>query len=305
MSQGPDFVVIGAMKSATTTLHAQLSRQTGIFMSAPKEPNFFSNDEIYAKGLDWYGSLFSAASSADLCGESSTHYTKLPTYPETVQRMLAAFPNLKLVYVIRHPIERLISQYLHESMQGPLRLPIDLAIDSHPRLIEYSRYSMQIEPYLDAYGSDNILIAFAERLSREPQTELERICKFLGYVRRPQWDQTLGRQNARNQRLRPSTVRNILVNTPVLTRIRQRYVPKPWQDRLKEVWRVTPPPKPQLSQASLRRLREIFDADLDRLGRWMGVELSCDRYRDAILGDQTGSKECPSPDFRLKSEPEG
>ena len=54
----PDFIVIGAMKSATTTLHEQLARQPGVFMSRPKEPNFFSDDAIYARGWGWYSSLF-------------------------------------------------------------------------------------------------------------------------------------------------------------------------------------------------------------------------------------------------------
>ncbi len=57
----PDFIVIGAMKSATTTLHEQLARQPGLFMSRPKEPNFFSDNENYARGWGWYSSLFRAA----------------------------------------------------------------------------------------------------------------------------------------------------------------------------------------------------------------------------------------------------
>ena len=61
MIHRPDFIVIGAMKSATTTLHEQLARQPGIFMCHPKEPNFFSDDENYARGWGWYGSLFRAA----------------------------------------------------------------------------------------------------------------------------------------------------------------------------------------------------------------------------------------------------
>ena len=86
----PDFIVIGAMKSATTTLHEQLARQPGIFMSRPKEPNFFSDDAIYARGWGWYSSLFQAADLGSLRGESSTHYTKLPTFPRTVERMVQA-----------------------------------------------------------------------------------------------------------------------------------------------------------------------------------------------------------------------
>ena len=89
----PDFIVIGAMKSATTTLHEQLARQPGFLMSRPKEPNFFSDDHMYARGWRWYSSLFASAGEADLCGESSTHYTKLPDYPRTVARMVRDVPT--------------------------------------------------------------------------------------------------------------------------------------------------------------------------------------------------------------------
>ena len=83
MSRMPDFLIIGAMKCATTSLHDQLAAQPGLFMSEPKEPFFFSNDEVYARGIDWYAGLFAGAAAGDLCGESSTHYTKLPSYPRT------------------------------------------------------------------------------------------------------------------------------------------------------------------------------------------------------------------------------
>src|SRR5271168_5119276 len=110
----PDFIVIGAMKSATTTLHEQLARQPGVCMSRPKEPNFFSDDANYAQGWRWYSSHFRGSRAGVGRGESSTHYTKLPTFPRTVERMVRDLPRIKLIYVMRHPIERLVSQYVHE-----------------------------------------------------------------------------------------------------------------------------------------------------------------------------------------------
>ena len=118
----PDFIVVGAMKSATTTLHEQLARQPGVFMSSPKEPNFFSDDAIYARGWGWYSSLFGEAGPGVVRGESSTHYTKLPTFPRTVERMVHDLPCVKLIYVMRHPIDRLISQYVHELTAGAIRV---------------------------------------------------------------------------------------------------------------------------------------------------------------------------------------
>ena len=100
------FLVIGAMKCGTSSLHEQLSRRPNFFLSTPKEPNFFGDDDQFRKGTVWYESLFAGASPGQRCGESSTHYTKLPDHPHTVDRMHALIPGARLVYVMRHPIER-------------------------------------------------------------------------------------------------------------------------------------------------------------------------------------------------------
>src|SRR5438270_3153327 len=228
MIHRPDFIVIGAMKSATTTLHEQLARQPGLFMSRPKEPNFFSDDEIHARGWAWYASLFRRTGAAELRGESSTHYTKLPTYPRTVERMARDLPRLKLIYVMRHPIDRLISQYVHELTAGRITAGPREAIEWHPELIDYSRYSMQLLPFLEAYGAECVLPVFFPRLVSQPQAELERIGRFLGHAGRLEWDEGLLPQNRGSDRLRPSPVREVLVRAPVLKTIRQRVVPRRW-----------------------------------------------------------------------------
>ena len=129
----PDFIVIGAMKSATTTLHEQLARQPGFFMSRPKEPNFFSDDSIYARVELVLVAVSGRPSTQDLRGESSTHYTKLPDYPRTVERMVRDLPRLKLIYVMRHPIDRLMSQYVHEVTAGRINSVVREAVERHRR----------------------------------------------------------------------------------------------------------------------------------------------------------------------------
>ena len=125
----PDFAIIGAMKSATSTLHVQLSAVSGVAMSSPKEPCFFSDDEIFARGEAWYDACFAHAGPGDLRGESSTHYTKLPTLPHACERLHRRRPDAKLLYVIRHPIDRLISHYVHGWTEGWHRGDLERAID--------------------------------------------------------------------------------------------------------------------------------------------------------------------------------
>jgi hypothetical protein len=280
MSNIPHFIIIGAMKCATSSLHEQLAYQSGIFMTHLKEPNFFSDDENYHKGMDWYLSLFSQAKSDDLCGESSTHYTKLPTYPQTVNRLHQHFPDLKFIYVMRNPIERLVSQYIHEWSQRVITEDINQAIFSFPELIKYSLYSEQLEPYLVQFGTDKVLPVFFEKLLAEPQSELERICHFIGYQGTPKWNLDLEAQNVSQQRMRSSLWRDFLVEAPVLKQIRRLFIPKSFRNWVRSFW--TMKQKPQLSSENMDYLKNIFNQDLAILSSWLDMELNCDNFKEQV-----------------------
>lgn len=289
----PDFIIIGAMKSATSTLHVQLNRQPGFWMSTPKEPNFFSDDEVWARGLDWYRDLFAGAPRSDLRGESSTHYTKLPDYPETLARMREHVPDAKLVYIMRHPIERLVSHYLHGWLEASIEGDINQAVDRYPQLVDYGRYSMQMQPFLKSYGPENILPVFFERLTRHPQEELERVCTFLGYQGSPIWKSDESRQNVSTERMRIDPVRDQLVNFAPVKFIRQKIIPKSVRNRIKKAWQMSD--KPELSTPVRDRLMEKFDQDLKTLGEWLGTDLNCTNYKKTVTdGALNWTKESPS-----------
>ncbi len=280
MSSGPDFIIIGAMKCATSTLHVQLAAQPGIYMTEPKEPNFFSDPHIWKRGLDWYGALFGDAGEGELCGESSTHYTKLPTYPETVARIAAhTRRETRFIYILRHPIDRLISQYIHQWSEGAISEPIDTAIESHPELIAYSRYAMQLEPYREAFGEDRILPLFFDRLTANPQEELERVCAFIGYGGQPRWQVEMAEENVSRQRLRSTIMLDILKNLPGSQALRRLLISEPVREKIKDNWRMKE--RPVLSEKKLSQLRETFDRDLALLGGWLGIELDCQSFESA------------------------
>ena len=275
----PDFVIIGAMKCATSTLHVQLAEQPGFFMSEPKEPNFFSDDDQYALGERWYLDLFRDAPAGAMRGESSTHYTKLPTYPKTIDRLVEVLPDARFVYIMRHPIDRLVSHYIHDWTERKITCPIDEAVDRHTDLIDYGCYAMQMRPWLDRFGSERILPVFLERLKADPQLALERVCRFLGYDGEPVWRDEQ-RANVSSTRLRKSKMRDLVVNAPVLRTIRRTLVPQGLRDRVKLLWRMKK--RPELSQIVRDRLAKRFDKDLVDLGRWLGAELSCETYATAV-----------------------
>lgn len=280
----PDFIVIGAMKAATTTLHEQLARQPCLCMSRLKEPNFFSDDENHRRGVGWYRSCFEGCSEGQLAGESSTHYTKLPTHPLTVDRMVRLLPDVKLIYVMRHPIDRLTSHYLHETTVGRVSEGLEETVERLPELVDYGCYARQLEPYLRAFGTQAILPVFFDRLVEQPQREFDRIGHFLGVEERLVWDASLGPFNVGRQRLRNSPVRDALVRAPVLTAVRRTILPGALTEGLKSLWRIGIDP-PTVPPELEPRLRRVFDEDLSRLGSWLGVRLDCERFHEVARGE--------------------
>ncbi|MBK8815987.1 MAG: sulfotransferase domain-containing protein [Methylococcaceae bacterium] len=283
MANKPDFIIIGAMKCATSSIHTQLALQPGIFMSTPKEPNFFSDDDHYARGLSWYESLFAEAKSGDLCGESSTHYTKLPDYPGCIARMKAYLPELKLVYVMRHPIDRLVSHYIHQWSQNVFTCDINQAIDQYEELIAYSSYARQLEPYIQAFGKNNILPVFFEAVKARPQQELQCIANFIGYDKPVAWVEELAQQNASNERVRRFPGYDLLVDSPIMTSLRRVFVPQFIRNKIKK--NLTMQNRPVLDANNTERLIATFDKDLAILGDWLNLDLNCANFAKTALSD--------------------
>jgi len=83
----PNYLVIGAQKSATSSVCDLLAGHPEVFMTDPKEPYFFSHDEVWSKGLGWYESLFEGADGCPAVGEGSTTYTQQSMYPNAPARV--------------------------------------------------------------------------------------------------------------------------------------------------------------------------------------------------------------------------
>jgi len=112
----PNLIMIGAMKSATTSLHRYLGFHPGIFVPEPKEIDYFIQERNWDKGRQWYESHFPEAKAVR--GESSTSYTQCHRYKDAPGRIRALIPDAKLSYVLRDPIERTVSRYRQRTIQG-------------------------------------------------------------------------------------------------------------------------------------------------------------------------------------------
>lgn len=261
----PDFVIIGAMKCGTSTLQAQLAHQRGVFMSTPKEPNYFSDDAVYALGQSWYEALFDGADDGDLKGEASTHYTKLPTYPDTLGRMRAALPAPRLIYMIRNPMERAVSHYIHDWTEGHLGHDAATAFRETPEIASYGCYGLQIAPYAEVYQPDRIFLTSLEQLRLDPRGEFRRIALFLGLPDGADWIDDLAAQNVSAERMRRLPMQDLLIGHPVATALRRKLVPKTIRRWVRN--RRTMPDRPSIPPDLQARLQAQFLDDRRLLAR--------------------------------------
>jgi hypothetical protein len=178
----PNLFIVGAMKSGSTTLHDYLAEHPEIFMSAEKEPGFFVPELWKNKNAADYEQLFAAAGNQKYCGESSTHYTKLPTYQGVSERIHQYNPEAKILYIVRHPVKRTISHYLHNRRTMHLHAESRTmlrAIEQDEVYTAYSQYSMQLGPYYEKFGRENIQVILFEEMTASPEKVLREIFAWL------------------------------------------------------------------------------------------------------------------------------
>lgn len=177
----PDFVIIGGMKCGTTTLFRYLAHHPAIEPCRHKEPGYFSK-VAWDKGLDWYRSLF--PETDHLTFEASTAYTKHPNFGPVPERIARVIPDAKLIYSIRHPVDRVQSELLHNVRAGRTQRAMLKDPEQLREIMQFpircSRYYWQLEQYLAHFDPAQICIVTLEELIRQPARTLNAILTFLG-----------------------------------------------------------------------------------------------------------------------------
>jgi Sulfotransferase domain len=176
----PNLIVIGGLKCGTTSLHHYLNLHPEIAMSRPKELNFFVSELNWELGPEWYASHFDR--SAPVRGETSPHYTNLPRFDGVAARMRELLgEQARIVYMVREPIARMLSHYFHNVGGGYESRPLAEALgDPESAYVQRSRYAMQLDPYLDAFDREQIMIVANEELAGEREATVRRVFEFCG-----------------------------------------------------------------------------------------------------------------------------
>ncbi len=175
----PDFFIIGAMKAGTTTLYEYLCRHPDIFGCANKEPGFFSREQVFARGIDWYRKLFEEAKPHQRCFEASTCYSRWPHFGDVAQRIAQAVPHACFIYIMRHPVDRAYSHYGH-LMRLKVTMTFEQALEIYPEIIDASLYLQQIQRFLEYFDRGRFLFLTLDDMQRTPDAVLEQVQMFLG-----------------------------------------------------------------------------------------------------------------------------
>ena len=194
----PDFIIGGAMKSGTTTLHHLLAAQPNIFIPNP-EIHFFCIDDFhqvpdafsyrnkswscpdyqlhYDKYLQWYASFFRGATEEQLVGEDSTVYLASHRAPQRIYDLL---PNVKMIFILRDPVERAHSQYWHLVSTGGVYHNLERTLQFTPgTILDRSIYLPQLNRFISVFPRDQIKILIFEELVSDPTAVISELCNFL------------------------------------------------------------------------------------------------------------------------------
>jgi len=170
----PDFLVVGAMKSGTTSLYAYLIQHPQISKPNHKEIYFFSTD-LYYQGIKWYKAHFPLKTIQNtLTFEASTDYIFVP---KAVKRIHQCLPNVKIILLLRNPVDRAVSHYFHEIQRYREHLSISEALQYEKHRLPQLETILERDIKYDNYKND----PFIHFSYQSRGLYIEQIKRFLGY----------------------------------------------------------------------------------------------------------------------------
>ena len=223
----PDFIIAGAPRSGTQWLYTTADRHPDIVMAKPiaPEPKFFLRDDLYERGLAYYSATwFATIPREKLAGEKSTNYLESAT---AAQRIAESLPDVRLVFVLRNPVDRAFSNYLWSRQNGLEDDDFETALareetreQSVPEDLRYARphaffsrglYAQLLQPYFQRFPRERMLVLRYEDIALAPGEVAESLHRFLGVPLRRRDGEDQERLNAaKNEddvRMNPATRR--------------------------------------------------------------------------------------------------
>jgi hypothetical protein len=266
----PNLIIIGSQKCGTTSLHTYLNMHSEVAMSDIKELNFFSYPTTWQRGVNWYESQFDGVEK--IRGEASPSYTMYPNFVDVPKRMQSVIPDAKLIYIVRDPIDRIVSHYLHQWYRNKVDgsfgdMFSDLTNKKIQHLINTSRYHLQLNQYLEYYDLSQILVLSLEDLKASPGETLGKVFRFLEIDDKVVPIECSKPLNVTQSKFRPTQVSRVLFSKHPFTRSLRKFLGKILSETTKSQLRTfvgKKQKKPDIDPAARERLVVLLRDDIAR-----------------------------------------
>jgi len=275
MEQWPNFFIVGAPKSGTSSLYAILYNHREIYMSHIKEPNYFSSATISddhrikpIRDKKKYLKLFEKAKNKKIIGEATPNYLVDPKAAELIHQIS---PNAKILISLRDPIERLFSNYLMSKKYGTIRSSFHDAIlkninyqeeKNNDLRLERGLYSESVKRYVDIFGKNQVKIIIFEEFIKDEQNTTKEILKFLG-VSLDSFD--LNTEIYNPYVVLRSPVSAMILKNRRIRRISERIFSPSQRKFFKDKLLVRKQKKPKMDEQDIEILKNFYSKDVEKL----------------------------------------
>ena len=179
----PQFIIIGAAKSGTTTLYDDLKTSKALNLPYDKEPAILIKAKSKADAINKYNTHFNSSINRDaIRGEASTYYMMQPLFPDVSKFALdVCGSELKVIAILRDPVDRIVSHVTHDYMVGRLKYrDVDRALEKDSKYLDLSNYYMQLKTWVDTFGLKNLsCISFKEYVTNR-RSMSQKVAEFIG-----------------------------------------------------------------------------------------------------------------------------
>lgn len=290
MDRTLDFAIVGAQKAGTTSFFNYVGQHPQIYVPRFKEMQFFVFDEEYARGEPALDPYFRDLGSQAIVGFAHVHMMYFRVVAERLHRRN---PEMKILAVLRNPIDRAWSAYWFARERGTESLSFEEAMEAEPRrdagtyqergqltYLRHGHYAEQLQVYVDLFGRDRVHVVLNDDLSKDPEPVVRQAVAWLGA------DPALGtftfeRHNVASWPRFPAVGRWLSDESRPVKRLVRAVVPTGPRLLFREVvtdrliaWNLKPWKYPKLEPAVRERLRAYYAPHNAELGRFLGRDLS-------------------------------
>lgn len=284
-----DFTVVGAQKSATTSLFYLLKEHPKIYLPSEKELNFFSDDRKFSKGPEWYlREYFRNAPGETIVGDVSPEYLILP---KAARRIRDTFPDIRVLCLVRNPIDRAHSHYRMAVKKGyetrafdevvqdadTRTYPTDPVTAQGTAYFAFSQYGYLLSHYFDLFPVERIRVVFTEDLARDPESVVRDTYTFLGVDSRFVPSCLNAKFNPSGElrvpRILDNAARALVYRFPMPDRLRRRILL--WI----ELANLRPTAAGELPRSCREALRDVFASDVEILEKLIGRPVPWGEFR--------------------------